>query len=301
MMRKNTLSIFLVFIFFVSLTTIDSAEAKGHSPQDPIVKYINSTPEMPSIGLHMKNGTGSYSWDGALSCSWKNKDLGQQHKSFIFFEKTVGEEPWYIDFEDIIMGGDMKLSGYDANGTYQGSLYYKFLGQNPDKETIKDELGDLKYQIIAYRESLPKWHQFDANGYPTFGPPSGYGLMQLDPVPSYNELWDWKANVKEGKDHFDKDIAQSEGLPNYIKKYYNGKENVSELTDDQILRQAYYFYNAGRSYKWKSGNFRTYYIWDTKSDSWIVNSNAVHASMNYANESMRLYEDIPKGKKPPKW
>jgi len=108
--------------------------------------------------------------------------------------------------------------------------------------------------------------------YPVYGYPSGYGIMQLDPVPSDDERWNWIANVNAGKAHFNGNVEAANALATKVSKYYNGKQPVTALTSDQILTQAYYAYNAGNPSS--NGMSNTYYVWDTKKHQWVKNLKA---------------------------
>jgi hypothetical protein len=261
---------------------------------------INFAAQMIGVSSDIA-GSGTYSWRGILSSSWKDGSAQnkQRTQSFNIEKDTIGGT-WKPDFQSILMGGDMNVVvSVTVDGkTYQDKVAIKIVGKNPDKEkNIKAGLAD-EYRVLIYKES--KWRQFDKNGNPLLGPPSGYGLTQLDPVPSYVELWSWKDNLKSGIAHFDANLKKSRGLSAYVRNYYKGKEPVTDLTDDQILEQAFYFYNAGDA-TFVKGVWHTYYIWNTINDRWIVNNKANSNGKKYAEDSMRLYADVKNGKPPKDW
>jgi len=283
-------------------------EVKIVSPKKGEIFFISPAPKMPIINCKAQISgispdptyASEFSWEANLSYTWKHR--GElRFQSFLFKESAIGGA-WTPDFGSIIMGGDMNITVATTIGgiKYEDSVLIEIRGENPDKETVKAELGELKYQILAYMESKPKWCHFDKNGLPIFGPPSGYGLMQLDPPPSYSEIWDWKANVKAGKEHFDEDIEAARGYATYVRDYYKGKEPVTDLSETQILTQAYYSYNAGRAY-WKEGKWWPYYVWDTEKDEWVVNKDASSQGKKYADTAMAYLNDILQGKLPKNW
>jgi parallel beta-helix repeat protein len=283
-------------------------EVKIVSPKKGEIFFINPAPKMPIINCKAQISgispdptyVSEFSWEANLSYTWKHR--GElRFQSFLFKERVIGGS-WTPDFGSIIMGGDMKITVAITIGgiKYEDSILIEIRGENPNKEAVKAELGELKYQILAYMESKPKWCQFDKKGLPIFGPPSGYGLMQLDPPPSYKEIWDWKADVKAGKEHFDEDIEAAKGYAAYVRNYYGGKEPVTDLSEEQIFRQAYYSYNAGRAY-WKSGKWWPYYVWDAIKDEWVINKDASSQGKKYADTAMEYLNDVLQGKPPKNW
>jgi hypothetical protein len=46
-------------------------------------------------------------------------------------------------------------------------------------------------QVIGFKVST--YRQFAEAGVPVFGPPAGFGVMQLDnlPTPTARQVWDW--------------------------------------------------------------------------------------------------------------
>jgi len=94
-------------------------------------------------------------------------------------------------------GGSALLSA-----SYQGNSYtltFNILGQNPSASAVRSALGTSPWFLaqIAQQES-PGYQQFTGSGYPTWGAPSGYGIMQLDPPRSVSDMWVWTTNVTDG-------------------------------------------------------------------------------------------------------
>jgi len=153
-------------------------------------------------------------------------------------------------------------------------------GQNPDVATLLAELHNHlysgyivdNYAAVVWDES--RFNQFSnaskANSnyfikyphsttpdYPLMGG-TGVGLMQLDPPPNDDVVWNWVANVQEGQDHFNKDIDRAINYQNteYFKKYTTppcSLKNVPKSTDimqNQVFLQAYCYYNGGSAHYW---------------------------------------------------
>jgi hypothetical protein len=105
--------------------------------------------------------------------------------------------------------------------------------ENPAPESIQAYLGNLKYQILGYLES--KFYNFtggipllNCGDYECASSDGGFGLMQItlcegsagtlssiaskpgyfgSGIPSYRQIWDWKANVDVGISCFQQKLA----------------------------------------------------------------------------------------------
>jgi hypothetical protein len=286
------------------------------SPKKGDIFYIDSTPKMPTIKCRAQitgispdpTSITNFFWKANLSYEWHRVDkkiteiAGSQ--SFPFTQNVIGGT-WKPDFGNTIMGGILQIAVVvTINGKkYEDNVSVEIRGENPDKAALKAELRELKYQVLTYKEST--WRQFYTTGVdkglPIFGPPCGYGLMQLDPPPSYREIWDWRANVRGGIEHFNADYKAATGLAAYVKNYYKGKEPVTNLSEEQILRQAYYSYNAGRAYRTKDKNnnyiWWPYYVWDTKKDTWTTNKDRSANGAIYADDAINIFN----GNRPKDW
>ena len=96
-----------------------------------------------------------------------------------------------------------------VSATYQGyTATFSFTilgGQNPTAAAVKSALGSTPWfiqQLAAWessgRNSPGPYSQFQTNGQPIYGPPNGFGVMQLDYNPIPTDLWTWNENVSDG-------------------------------------------------------------------------------------------------------
>jgi hypothetical protein len=163
-------------------------------------------------------------------------------------------------------------------------------GQNPDKAAVKARLGALEHQVIAYKESVPKWCQFGLDGLPVFGPPNGFGIMQLDnsPTPTARQIWDWKQNVDAGIAKYD---SGAHTVGQHYKNIKNQHPTLPDLTVDQLKRATYQYYN--------SGNNGFYWIASADGKNWIKNPDAVFTS--YGDDAVRIENLVKAGTPPPEW
>jgi len=65
---------------------------------------------------------------------------------------------------------------------------------------VKAQLGTSPWYIqqLANSES-PGYRQFLSSGYPVFGAPNGFGIMQIDYHNNVYDLWTWTVNVADGQ------------------------------------------------------------------------------------------------------
>jgi hypothetical protein len=119
---------------------------------------------------------------------------------------------------------------------------YKIKGENPDINQVKAEfgkygnLGKVADQYIMCRES--HYNQLKDNGMPTFGGKNGWGVMQLDPPYSTDQLWHWKKNIVERVSRLK---IKEDDAKRWLKQH--------PYTADQLLTETVARYNGGNYYK----------------------------------------------------
>lgn len=274
------------------------------TPNEGQTFWIEAEPEpkMPTISCQANvigiepdpTATTEFLWEAVITYT----DHGRNDVSRFESGKLVGGA-WIPDFKNVIAGGNLtiKVKAVIDGKEYQDSITCYIRGKNPDKETVKDTLGTLILQVICYKEAYPKWQQFDDSGLPVFGPPSGFGLMQLDPPSSSDQIWSWLKNVQEGKSRWREKIAMSKYHVKQVKKA-NADQKVPNLSPEQQEREAAYLYRGGC---WVGGEFQYYYIWNRTSQQWEPNPNAEPTSVLYADEAMSIKEAVSSGNPPGGW
>lgn len=137
---------------------------------------------------------------------------------------------------DTFGGGIGSLSAqvqFTDDTTSTLSLPLTIRAENPASEQVQAYLGNLKYQILGYLES--KFYNFtggipllNCGDYECASSDGGFGLMQItlcegaagtlssiaskpdyfgSGIPSYRQIWDWKANVDVGISCFQQKLA----------------------------------------------------------------------------------------------
>jgi hypothetical protein len=273
-------------------------------------KWITEEPKMPEIicKARLKNNYfgGFYSLDWFFIVSWKRNHGGYTQESFVGtvqgFNHNIVEIniPW----GNKIIGGDkiiLQLSTVTNKGLFTKKIEnpFKISGKNPSVQSVKEGLT-LQLQVIVYKETdrlEGKWKHFYLSGYPVFGPPHGYGLMQLDPPDNDQQYWNWQENKEEGKRRLLDKYVMAKALYNKLRKV---NHNIQYYDDTELLMQTFQLYNGGYYYNawvpndkkhpekggnWKKGNPK---VWHGHDDS-------------YAEEAWEIYSDVIDGNYPPYW
>jgi len=198
---------------------------------------------------------------------------------------------WQDAGNDVFTGGNVfvKVTAYSATDTtlilaVDTLSANQILGidnnkkpTNPDQTTILNSAPSKAMKAIMTVESGRI--QFNKYGYPYFGPPNGFGLMQIDNYydnnikmhvgPSEMEMWNWKRNFNRGHDIFTSDSIQA---LKYLKVYDN-------YSQDQVMLEAFHEYNFG-------GN-DNYWIWNKQKNIW---EEQYLGEKDYADKVMENYK-----------
>jgi hypothetical protein len=154
-------------------------------------------------------------------------------------------------------------------------------GVNPTKAEVKDRLSGINAQVTAYRES--RFRQFDTSGLPLFGPPNGFGIMQLDtPAATARQVWDWKTNVDAGIALFSAKANDARTYPARVRQKY---PDASDFTSAQLRLETYQRYNGG-----------AYWKWDDINKAWVKSP-----PNSYADESVSIETAVMSGNPPADW
>ncbi len=175
--------------------------------------------------------------------------------------------------KDIFFGGlvYLKVTALDSAGKIiaKDSLEAnRIMGINPEADSIYKYASSKELKAILINESeksqfvnsTKAWPYNQKNtpyygtGWPKYGFPNGYGLMQIDngPAPTEYQLWNWKANVDEGEVIFNK---KKKNAKNRLDKH-----GENSYTSEQLLIESFQEYNGGPFYRWSKRNDK--YKWE---------------------------------------
>jgi len=195
-----------------------------------------------------------------------------------------------LDFGGDVQGGVLvcrcsinwlRTSDGATGTTAEGEQQFGILGDNPSKASIRALLPDSMLQVLAYKES--RFRQFDNASLPLFGPPNGFGVMQLGtPRPTSRQVWHWKENIQGGLALYSR---KKNEVNLHFKNIYAEYPEAPKLTDEQLKLALYQYYNGG----W-------YWDWDVTQRKWIKTG-----ATAYGDDALRIEKMVASGAPPSDW
>jgi hypothetical protein len=253
-----------------------------------IIARISTAPQLPVINVQWYWQSPGYSI------------VSVNHRAFILYAEhgrndqsqqlrfTNNNLTSVLNFGGEVMGGALdcycsvnwRRTSDGATGTTpEGSQFFGILADSPSKPDVRAAVGDLALQVIAYKEA--RFRQFDNASLPLWGPPNGFGIMQLDtPRPTSRQIWDWRDNIAGGKGlytHKQSEVQQH--YDNEYKKY----PKAPKLTPEQLRLALYQYYNGG----W-------YWVWDVTAKKW-------QGTGVYGDDAMSIQKAVAAGHPPSDW
>ena len=185
--------------------------------------YINATPQIPQLKASLKPTglSGNVKWRLHIEYkrSPRNDDEYYPGPTASSWKTLAAGATWDIASE---FGADFRGGKATLYCEYQGvqcDQVFHIRGNNPTEAAVEAEIGVNPWYakpIAKWESSKPQqgryYAQFNTIGVlgpnsgdykwcPNFGGPNGWGIMQLDPPPSDETLWNWKVNIADGKAH----------------------------------------------------------------------------------------------------
>jgi hypothetical protein len=234
---------------------------------------------------------GEVAWNASISYT----DHSRNDQAPISGSSSVWT-PIAIDFQGVVQGGTISMNlsanvrstqtGATNKLTWSGTSTIR--GLNPTKADIKARLGNVQSQVIAFKEST--FAQFGADNLPVFGPPNGFGVMQLDnsPTPSARQIWDWMQNVDAGQSKF---ASGQQVVRQHYANLIAANPKLPALISDQLKLASYQYYN--------SGNNGFYWVPNAALNGWTKNS--ASALTAYGDDAARVEGLVNGGTPPPGW
>jgi hypothetical protein len=272
-----------------------TASGAAATPRD-ITNWITEEPKIEPIGLYVQVNR-PFSFDGPVTYNLtiEYTEHGRNDRTESISGKAdppaeLTVYSWKHNLGNLVQGGTIVLRGsfpyINLNNGQTGVLAlqdaWKIRGRNPSKDAVKARLGTIELQVIAYKESVFTFHQFDENGLPLFGKPSGFGVMQLDPPPSKESIWSWKVNVDAAKKLYTQKQKDARAYPARTRKKF---PDARDFTAAELKLETYQRYNGG-----------AYWAWDDKKKKWVKSP-----PNGYADEILRIETNVRAGRFPPGW
>jgi len=233
---------------------------KWVSPAAAASFAIDAAAVFPVIDFEIETqAPGPYAWSWGISWEAKTSGLRESAKRGSSLRKFVdksnfssGEKKWRLDLGKVI-GGKLRVEVFAGKEKFVRTVVVK--GTNPSAADVKALLATLPdcegFDKLLEQESHFK-HFIEADGQPVVAFDKGFGLTQMThPAPTFEQAWNWKANVKGGAALYQQKQASA--------KTYLSQQSRT-YTSDQLRLETWSRWNGG-----------PYHIWDPKAKGWIRN------------------------------
>ena len=283
------------------------------SPCSAMVRTtILPVPEMPDLApiaqvQSWRGGPVTFSWVSAIE--WENT---RETPARVFQETLEGETEatnsaattWQMNWGEVMRGGVLNLRvSVDIGIPVQAVellAAYKVVGMNPPTQQVKEGI-DLECQVVIYMESRPKWCHFDSEGFPIFGVPHGYGLMQIDnPRATDQQVWNWFANRSAGVALFSEKKSLAVAFPRRVREPATRGElppafaNATDFhSEELLLKESFQRYNGGGFWEWAPLNRNN----PSSPGRWQPR----RGSSGYGLRAWSVYTSVQQGTPPQDW
>jgi hypothetical protein len=204
---------------------------------------ITSDPTWPSIPF-LTDAVGTHTWKWKVV--WGT-----------FSQSGIASTPlnqWDAQAVVTNFGGTLTVTAQAGNETAVAVV--KIKGTNPSPSDVTQFLASRPnsagFDKILIQESHCR--HFNLAGEPIKSFDNGYGMCQLTtPTPSFEQVWNWKANIAGGLDLFAEKRAAA---VNYLSQSGRG------YTDNQVTYESVCRWNGG-----------SYHEWDNAKSLWVRHPN----------------------------
>jgi hypothetical protein len=234
---------------------------------------ITSSPQMPQISAHAHildispdpTPSTDFIWTTQIRYTGPNG----HSTSLDIPATTITGGGYTANTGGVIRGGDLTFM---ASATVNGNVLtdqttgVNIRGINPSHQQVNGQLGGFPATSIACWESNHQLAQFDSQGLPLFGPPNGYGIMQVDNPPVSDEgIWNWQQNVAEGLAILASKRAVAIAYPSHVQQMFpDATDFVALNLIDQATNQPYVVLETIQRY-----NGGHYWVWNDTSKTWV--------------------------------
>lgn len=220
-------------------------------PADGSIFNLTDQAELPEITFEIRGHDDnelSWSWD----IEWEAKVSGlkeQARKNTVLQTFNLSgslvarNNSWVVEFSGEVLGGRLTVGVTNGRESIKRTVTIK--GVNPSKELVAQYIAELEdmegFEKLLEQETNTK-HFINLDGEPIAAFDKGYGITQMtNPAPSYEQVWNWKANILGGSAIYKEKVAAA-------KKYLGQKDR--EYTDDQLKHEIFSRWNGGVYHQW---------------------------------------------------
>lgn len=254
--------------------------------------YIDEDAKFPDITYEIRtDAAGPYEWNWeikwtGLACpqaEGKNRYSSKKERTFSKSGSLQSfDKKWKADLGAAI-GGDLTVKVKAGSTTFVRKTLIR--GKSPSKEKIIAEIdsyadADNKNLIKKIFQQESSYRHFYSDEMPLTAFDNGYGLGQLtNPAPTYEQIWNWKAHVKE---IMKKRIPTARATA----KSYLGEHPT--YTQEQYDLETLASYNG-------VPKGQRYHNWDGVGEEWKINEDVV-CDPNQSNKGWIMTEEKNKGR-----
>lgn len=255
------------------------------SPAENAVFKITQDAELPEIVFEFRTQVaGDYKWTWTIEWEAKVSGLRERARKGNVLQtfKESGSfvsnaRSWTVGFSEKVLGGTLTVEVSVGAKTLKRAIVIK--GQNPTVQSVATYIATLDdmtgFEKLLEQETNSK-HFINFDGEPIVAFDKGFGITQMtNPVPSYEQVWNWKANILAGSSIY-KDKVR-------IAKKYLGQAGRT-YTDDQLRHEVFSRWNGG-----------SYHEWDRVSTSWVRKKNLL-CDANTGNIGWSMDNEMNKDK-----
>lgn len=149
-----------------------------------------SPPQMPALSTQLVGGSlaGSTTWRIGIQYSGNGRS---DSDSFPVGGSTTlpSMQTWatHSDFGGSHRGGTATIR-YRYSNQPERSFSFQIRGTNPTEADVKGKVGNSPWFLSRLIRQESAFRQFNGQD-PLFGSPNGWGMMQIDPPPGPQEIW----------------------------------------------------------------------------------------------------------------
>ena len=231
------------------------------SPPDNEVVHLTPEGALPEVMFAFHTDIpGQYHWSWSIEWHARTSGLRERPRQGeplrVFSEAGAfvnGETSWLMDFGGKVLGGTLTVSVKVGSREFIRSIEIK--GQNPSQDSVAAYVATLQNMSgldkLLQQETGTR-HFIEHDGEPIVSFDQGVGITQMThPAPSYEQAWNWKANVLGG--------ASVYGAKRRDAQRYLGQAG-RPYTEEQLHHEALSRWNGA-----------AYHQWDAASASWTKN------------------------------
>lgn len=211
--------------------------------------FIDETSKFPTITFEIKTDVSppyqwkwAITWDAQVSGMRESGKRGRKLKTFTETGSFASnDKTWDANLNGKTLGGKLSVEVAAGSVAFRRTVF--ILGKNPSKDDVVSFLSSMPntvgFDLVIDQETHFK-NFINADGEPVVAGDSGYGLTQMTtPAPTYEQVWNWKENVRAGVALFQQ--KQREAIDSFKPHPY---------TQEQLKTETYARWNGGSYYRW---------------------------------------------------